>query len=50
LPIRQVMLYKDRLQTDQDAGLSVDAKKQKLADIDAKLAELSKQADLAKAQ
>ncbi|MET1028015.1 MAG: phosphonate ABC transporter substrate-binding protein [Dongiaceae bacterium] len=50
LPIRQVMLYKDRLQTDQDAGLAADIKKQKLAEIDAKLAQLSKQAELAKAQ
>jgi phosphonate transport system substrate-binding protein len=44
LPVRQVMLYKDRLKVEQDEALAAGDKEKKLAEIDAKLADLSKQA------
>ena len=44
LPVRQVMIYKDRLKIEQDESLSAEDKKKQLADIDAKLADLAKQA------
>jgi phosphonate transport system substrate-binding protein len=44
LPVRQVMLYKDRLKIEQDEALAAADKQQKLAEIDAKLADLAKQA------
>jgi phosphonate transport system substrate-binding protein len=50
LPIRQVMLYKDRLKTEQDTSLADEDKQKKLAEIDAKLDDLAKQAAAAKTQ
>lgn len=44
LPVRQVMIFKDRLKIEQDESLSAEDKKKQLADIDAKLADLAKQA------
>jgi len=44
LPVRQVMIYKDRLKIEQDETISAEDKKKQLADIDAKLADLAKQA------
>lgn len=44
LPIRQLEMYKDRQKIEQNAALSADEKKAKLAEIDGKLAELAKQA------
>jgi phosphonate transport system substrate-binding protein len=44
LPVRQVMLYKDRLKVEQDEALAAADKEKKLAEIDAKLADLAKQA------
>jgi phosphonate transport system substrate-binding protein len=50
LPVRQVALFKDRMKTEQDANLSEDDKKKKIAEIDAKLDELSKQMAAIKTQ
>lgn len=43
LPIRQLELFKDRRKFENDANMSEAEKKPKLAEIDAKLAELAKQ-------
>jgi phosphonate transport system substrate-binding protein len=43
LPIRQLELFKDRRKIEADAHMSEAEKKPKLAEIDAKLAELAKQ-------
>jgi phosphonate transport system substrate-binding protein len=43
LPIRQIKLAGDRNKIESDTTLSAEEKKQKLAEIDGKLAELSKQ-------
>ncbi|NWG30652.1 MAG: phosphonate ABC transporter substrate-binding protein [Rhodocyclaceae bacterium] len=43
LPIRQLELFKDRKKFENDANMSEADKKAKLAEIDAKLAELAKQ-------
>lgn len=43
LPIRQLELFKDRLKFENDANMSEPDKKAKLAEIDAKLADLAKQ-------
>jgi len=42
LPVRQVSLFKDRMKIEADASLSEDDKKKQLAEIDAKLDDLSK--------
>ena len=42
LPVRQVSLFKDRMKIEQDATLSEDDKKKQIAEIDAKLDDLSK--------
>ncbi len=43
LPIRQLELFKDRKKVEGDANLTEAEKKAKLADLDAKLADLAKQ-------
>jgi phosphonate transport system substrate-binding protein len=43
IPIREVAYFRDKLKVEEDAKLSADEKKAKIADIDAKLAELKKQ-------
>ncbi|HWS14139.1 MAG TPA: phosphonate ABC transporter substrate-binding protein [Rhodocyclaceae bacterium] len=43
LPIRQLELFKDRRKIENDANMTEAEKKPKLAEIDAKLAELAKQ-------
>lgn len=43
LPIRQLELFKDRRKIESDANMTEAEKKPKLAEIDAKLAELAKQ-------
>jgi len=43
LPIRQVALFRDKLKTEDDANLSAADKEKRIAEIDAKLAELDKQ-------
>lgn len=43
LPIRQLELFKDRSKFENDANMSATDKQAKLAEIDAKLAELAKQ-------
>lgn len=51
LPIRQLVLFKDRIKTESDESLSADEKTAKLKDIDAQLTELNKKMDqLAAAQ
>ncbi len=44
IPIRQLELFRDRTKVANDESLAADAKKAKLAEFDAKLAELDKQA------
>jgi phosphonate transport system substrate-binding protein len=44
IPIRQLEYFKDRIKIEGDTTLSADDKKKQLADIDAKLAELDRQA------
>jgi phosphonate transport system substrate-binding protein len=44
IPIRQLELAKDRMKFENDANLSEADKKARLADIDAKLAVLARQA------
>ncbi len=46
IPIRQLEMFKSRQKIEQDAAIGADEKKAKLAEIDAKLAELDKQAKL----
>jgi phosphonate transport system substrate-binding protein len=46
IPIRQLEMFKSRRKIEQDAAMGADEKKAKLAEIDAKLAELDKQAKL----
>ncbi|WP_454691833.1 phosphonate ABC transporter substrate-binding protein [Achromobacter aloeverae] len=48
VPIRQINLAGQRAKVETDATLSADEKRKKIADIDAKLAELSKQVASAK--
>jgi phosphonate transport system substrate-binding protein len=48
LPIRQIMLFRDKIKIEDDANLSADDKQKRVADIDAKLAELDKQTAAAK--
>lgn len=43
LPVRQLGLFRDRLKIEQDSKLSDAERREKLADIDARLAELNKQ-------
>lgn len=43
LPVRQVMLFRDKLKIQDDANLSSEDKQKRIAEIDAKLAELEKQ-------
>lgn len=43
VPIRQVMLFRDKIKVGDDANLSADDKKKRISEIDAKLAELDKQ-------
>jgi len=43
LPIRQLELFRDRTKIENDASIAAEEKKAKLAEIDAKLQELSKQ-------
>jgi phosphonate transport system substrate-binding protein len=43
LPIRQIMLFRDKIKLQDDANLSADDKAKRIAEIDAKLAELDKQ-------
>ena len=43
LPIRQLELFKDRRKFESDANISDADKKAKLAEIDGKLAELTRQ-------
>jgi phosphonate transport system substrate-binding protein len=47
LPVRQVALYRDKLKIQDDASLSADDKAQRMAEIDAKLAALSRALDAA---
>jgi phosphonate transport system substrate-binding protein len=42
VPIRQVMLYRDKIKLQDDANLSAEEKQKRIAEIDAKLAELDK--------
>lgn len=42
IPIRQVMLFRDRVKIQDDANLSAEEKQKRIAEIDAKLAELDK--------
>ncbi len=43
LPIRQLALFRDKIRLEADANMAADDKAKKLAEIDAKLAELNKQ-------
>jgi phosphonate transport system substrate-binding protein len=43
LPIRQLELFKDRKKFENDTNMAEADKKSKLAEIDAKLAELARQ-------
>jgi phosphonate transport system substrate-binding protein len=43
IPIRQTMLYRDKLKIEDDANMSADEKKKRIGEIDAKLADLDKQ-------
>lgn len=43
LPIRQLALFRDKLKLEGDANMAADEKAKKIAEIDAKLAELNKQ-------
>jgi phosphonate transport system substrate-binding protein len=43
IPIRQTMLFRDKLKLEDDANMSADEKKKRIGEIDAKLAELDKQ-------
>ncbi|WP_341915086.1 phosphonate ABC transporter substrate-binding protein [Ferrovibrio terrae] len=43
LPIRQLALFRDKLKLEGDANMAADDKAKKIAEIDAKLAELNKQ-------
>jgi len=43
LPIRQIMLFRDKIKIQDDANLSADDKQRRIAEIDAKLADLDKQ-------
>ena len=48
LPIRQIMLFRDKIKIEDDANLSADDKQKRIAEIDAKLSELDKQTAAAK--
>jgi len=48
LPIRQLEMFKDRRKVEGDPAMSPEEKQKKLAEIDAKLADLNKQMALAK--
>jgi phosphonate transport system substrate-binding protein len=43
IPIRQVMLFRDKLKLQDDVNLSAEDKRKRIAEIDAKLTELDKQ-------
>jgi len=43
IPIRQVMLFRDKLKLQDDANMSAEEKTKRIGEIDAKLAELEKQ-------
>jgi phosphonate transport system substrate-binding protein len=43
LPIRQIMFFRDKIKIQDDANLSDDDKQKRIAEIDAKLADLDKQ-------
>lgn len=43
LPIRQLALFRDKLKLEADANMAADEKAKKIAEIDAKLADLNKQ-------
>jgi phosphonate transport system substrate-binding protein len=43
LPIRQIMLFRDKIKIQDDANLSADDKAKRIAEIDGKLADLEKQ-------
>jgi phosphonate transport system substrate-binding protein len=43
LPIRQIMFFRDKIKVQDDANLSDDDKQKRIAEIDAKLADLDKQ-------
>jgi len=43
VPIRQLALFRDKIKLEGDANMAADEKAKKLAEIDAKLAELNKQ-------
>jgi phosphonate transport system substrate-binding protein len=47
LPVRQVALYRDKLKIQDDANLAADDKAKRIAEIDAKLAALSRDLDAA---
>jgi phosphonate transport system substrate-binding protein len=47
LPVRQVALYRDKLKIEDDANLSAEDKAKRTAEIDAKLAALSRELDAA---
>jgi phosphonate transport system substrate-binding protein len=47
LPVRQVALYRDKLKIEADAALSADDKGKRLAELDGKLATLSREMDQA---
>jgi phosphonate transport system substrate-binding protein len=42
IPIRQLELFRDRTKIENDGSMAADEKQKKLAEIDAKLAELNK--------
>jgi phosphonate transport system substrate-binding protein len=48
LPIRQIMLFRDKIKVQDDANLSADDKQRRVAEIDAKLSELDRQIAAAK--
>lgn len=43
IPIRQLALFRDKIKLESDANMGADEKAKKIAEIDAKLAELNKQ-------
>ncbi len=48
LPIRQIMLFRDKIKIQDDANLSASDKEKRVAEIDAKLSELDRQIAAAK--
>jgi phosphonate transport system substrate-binding protein len=43
LPIRQIMFFRDKVKIQDDANLSADDKQKRIAEIDAKLADIDRQ-------